>query len=212
MCHIEVLYWSVKLKCQIEVAYWSVTLKCHIERSRSWFFFRHVLRNITIRTKLVNNDHYDLILPCQYVVIHKKPHGKVRIIFIRYFHLFGIDCHVIFHPVPLSLLPGRDSSTTFFRVPFSVFPSVDIMFCDISHSTDVTQVRHISPPIKDLHGPDSNGPARGTQDRGPELSLGSGLFRPVACPSPTRPCPARPKQFSMDFLKLFNTVLNTAFC
>ena len=35
---------------------------------------------------------------------------------------FGISYHVIFHPSPLCLHSGRDSSITFFRVPSPVFP------------------------------------------------------------------------------------------
>ena len=33
-------------------------------------------------------------------------------------HKFGKNCHVIFHPFPFVILSGRDSSTTFYRVPF----------------------------------------------------------------------------------------------
>ena len=40
--------------------------------------------------------------------------------------------------------------------------------------------------------------ARPVTARGPELSLGPGPFRPVACPSPARPGPARPDKRSFQ--------------
>ena len=65
---------------------------------------------------------YDFLLPCQYVFLHEKPQWQSPKHFHLLPHIFGINCHVIFHPLPLFLLSGRDSSTTFFRVPFPVIP------------------------------------------------------------------------------------------
>ena len=55
---------------------------------------------------------------------------------------------------------------------------------------------------RDLHGPDSDGPARPVvlkarpvTARGPELSLGPGPFRPVACPVWPGPSKAVSKGF-----------------
>ena len=65
----------------------------------------------------------------------------------NHFHLlpdtFGINSQVIFHPFPLFPLSGRDSSTIFLSVfPGNPSPSTGITFCDVSTSTDATQVRH----------------------------------------------------------------------
>ena len=69
---------------------------------------------------------------------------------------------------------------------------------------------------RDLHGLDFGGPARYTSGppRGPELSLGPGPFRPVACPNPARPGPTKAvskgflETIQYDSLKLFNTMMN----
>ena len=54
------------------------------------------------------------------------PTRKTEMAKSNHFHLlprvFGISSQVIFHPFPLFLLSGRNSSTIFFEVPFPVIP------------------------------------------------------------------------------------------
>ena len=51
---------------------------------------------------------------------------QYRYMYRHHFHLlprvFRISSQVIFHPFPLFLLSGRNSSTIFFKVPFPVIP------------------------------------------------------------------------------------------
>ena len=95
---------------------------------------------------MCQHDHCDLLLHCHFVFLIEKPEWQSP----NYFHLlpqvFGIK-QVIFHPFPLFPLSGRDSSTIFLSAfPGNLSPSTDITFCDVSQSTDATQVRHTPPP------------------------------------------------------------------
>ena len=71
---------------------------------------------------MYQHDHCDLLLHCHYVFLLEKPKWPSP----NHFHLlprvFGISSQVIFHPFPLFLLSGRNSSTIFFEVPFPVIP------------------------------------------------------------------------------------------
>ena len=59
---------------------------------------------------------------CHYVFLLEKPKWPSP----NHFHLlprvFGISSLVIFHPFPLFLLSGRNSSTIFFKLLFPVIP------------------------------------------------------------------------------------------
>ena len=59
--------------------------------------------------------------------------------------IFGINCQIIFQPFPLFLLSGRDSSTTFFRVPFLVIPRTihwhHVLWCQLIHRCNSGQTR-----------------------------------------------------------------------
>ena len=72
-------------------------------------------------TVLCQHDHCDL-LHCHFVFLLEKPKWPSP----NHFHLlprvFGISSQVIFHPFPLFLLSGRNSSTIFFWLPFPVIP------------------------------------------------------------------------------------------
>ena len=73
-------------------------------------------------TVCANTITVDLLLHCHYVFLLEKPRWPSP----NHFHLlprvFGISSQVIFHPFPLFLLSGRNSSTIFFEVPFPVIP------------------------------------------------------------------------------------------
>ena len=55
---------------------------------------------------------------------HCFGNGKVQVVLIRCLGTLGMGCHchLIFHPFPLFLLSGRDSSIIFFQVLSPVFP------------------------------------------------------------------------------------------
>ena len=63
------------------------------------------------------HDHCDLLLPCQYVFLQEKLQWQGASLSHPLPQTFGISYHDIFHPSPLFLLSGRDSSINFFRVP-----------------------------------------------------------------------------------------------
>ena len=71
---------------------------------------------------ICRHDLCDLLPHCHYVFLIEKRQWQSP----NHFHLspqvFGIISRVIFHPFPLFPLPGRDSSTIYFRVPFPVIP------------------------------------------------------------------------------------------
>ena len=67
-------------------------------------------------------DHCDLPLPCQYVFPHEKLQWQGPSLSNPLPRTLGIGYHVIFHPFPLFLLSGRDSSIIFFQLLSPVFP------------------------------------------------------------------------------------------
>ena len=94
------------------------------------------------------HDHCGL-LPCQYVFPHENPQWQSPNHFHLFPHIFGTNCLIIFHPFPLFLLSGRDSSTTFFREPFLVIPHHlhwhHVLWCQPIHNI-ATQVRRTRAP------------------------------------------------------------------
>ena len=67
-------------------------------------------------------DHCDLPLPCQYAFPHEKLQWQGPSRSHPLPRTLGIGYHVIFHPFPLFLLSGRDSSIIFFQLLSPVFP------------------------------------------------------------------------------------------
>ena len=94
---------------------------------------------------MCRHDYYDLLLPCQYVFLPEKPRWQSPNHFHLLPHIFGINCHVIFHPFPLFLLSGRGSSTTFFRVPFPVIPHHPMTSCFMMSAHPQMQLRSDTP-------------------------------------------------------------------
>ena len=94
------------------------------------------------------HDHCDLLLHCHYVFLLEKPKWPSPNHFHMLPRVFGISSQVIFHPFPLFLLSGRNSKHHLFlsAFPGNPSPSIDITFCDVSPSTDATQVGHTTPP------------------------------------------------------------------
>ena len=67
-------------------------------------------------------DHCDLPLPCQYAFPHEKPQWQGPSRSHPLPRTLGMGYHLIFHPFPLFLLSGRDSSIIFFQVLSPGFP------------------------------------------------------------------------------------------
>ena len=63
------------------------------------------------------HDHCNHPLPCQYMFLQVKLQWQGPSLSHPLPQTFGISGHVIFHPFPLCLLSGRDSSIIFFLVP-----------------------------------------------------------------------------------------------
>ena len=71
---------------------------------------------------MYRHDRCDLLLHCHYVFLLEKPKWPSPNHFHLLLRVFGISSQVIFHPFPLFLLSGRNSSTILFEVPFPVIP------------------------------------------------------------------------------------------
>ena len=64
----------------------------------------------TVRADTITTIFFFLVNLC---FLHEKPRWQGPNHFHLLPHIFGINYHVIFHPLPLFLLSGRDSGTTF---------------------------------------------------------------------------------------------------
>ena len=60
-------------------------------------------------------------------------------------YISGTHHHIIFHPFPLLLLSGRDSSTSFFRVSFPVIPHYPLTTCFVMSAHPQLQLRPDTP-------------------------------------------------------------------
>ena len=77
------------------------------------------VQNEIIKTKEESQARYPI---CQYPFPHEKLQWQGPSLSHPLPRTLGISYHVIFHPFPLFLLSGRDSSIIFFQVPSPVFP------------------------------------------------------------------------------------------